>query len=595
MIILLNDSPTNFVEVYKNYVKQGVILVDRMVMQAIERDDRDLEKSKQDDYLFYFDNSYANDAIDFIEHLKEPKSGQPIQLALFQKFQIGLLFGWREKERPQRRRFQKGIFSLARKQGKTLLEAGVLLYQFMNEPGNFKQVATAANSREQAMLLFRMVVSYCNGMAKDSKAMKKLLNIKRNEVEFGDGNRLFPLAADYGTLDGYDLSAFVVDEYGAAKDSRVYDVLETSQQMQSNPLKVVISTCTDEFNGPFYNEYKYSQKLLDPNDSAENDRQLVLWYQQDNKYEVENFEKEKWIKSNPILEFGIEELGYSREQKEIAYRLMEKLENDYREGVAKNRTYNLLTKAFNIWTRNEETTYIMPNQWEESEIDNDVSIIDGRDVYIGIDLSRLNDFTAVSFICPDFDNKRWLLYSHTFVGFETETLEAKEESVKMPLREWASRGYCSITTDETGIIKQSDVLDYINSFVLEHRLNVRYIQYDSYSFNTSYEMYKNQFGKSRLISVSQSDAILSEPTKDFQRKVIGKEIVHFPNPFLDIAVNNAILKENVNKDTVKVDKSKNRDKIDNIIASIIAFVEPSKIDMETAINRNDDYYSEYTF
>lgn len=592
---MLKSSQNNYVEIYKDYVKDGVLTVCRLVRLAIERDDRNLEESKSEDYPYYFDNDYANDAINFIEHLKEPKSGKPIKLALFQKFQIGLLFGWREKEYPERRRFQKGIFSLARKQGKTLLEAGVLLYQFMNEPGHFKQVATAANSRDQAMLLFRMVVNYCNGMARDSKAMRKLLNIKRNEIEFGENNRLFPLSADYGTLDGYDLSAFVVDEYGAAKDSRVYDVLETSQQMQSNPLKVVISTCTDEFNGPFYNEYKYIQKLLDPNDSTENERQLVLWYQQDSKEEVEDFKTETWIKSNPILEFGIDELGYSKEQKEIAVRLLAKLENDYREGVAKHRTYNLLTKAFNIWTRNEETTYIMMNDWEKSEINEDLSILDNRDVYIGIDLSRLNDFTAISFMCPDFDSNRWLLYSHTFVGFETETIEAKESAIKMPLREWASKGYCTITSDETGIIRQADVLEYIVDFTSKYHLNIRYIQYDPYAFNTSYEMYKNKFGKNRLISVSQNDATLSEPTKEFKRRILSEEIQHFANPFLDIAINNAILKENLTKDTVKVDKSKNRDKIDNIIASIIAFVEPSKIDMETSKNRNNEYYANFTF
>lgn len=592
---MVRNSENNPIELYKQLVDDGILTVNTLVKQALERDNRDLERQDDDSFPFYFDLNYALDAIEFIEHLKEPKTQKYIEMALFQKIIIGLLFGWREKENPERRRFQKGIFSLARKQGKTLIAAGILLYQFMNEPGAFKQIATAANSRDQAMLLFRMVANYCNGMTRDSKVMKNRLTIKRGEIEFDGSNRLFPLSADYGTLDGYDLSAFVVDEYGAAKDSRVYDVLETSQQMQENPLKIVISTCTDEFNGPFYNEYKYIQKLLDPNDSTTNDRQLVLWYQQDSKEEVEDFRTETWIKSNPILEFGIPELGYDKEHAEIAHRLISKLENDYREGVAKHRTYNLLTKAFNLWTKNEETTYIMPSIWEKSEIDESDWIEPGSDVYIGIDLSRLNDFTAVSFISPDYERKIWKLYSHTFVGYETESIVEKEETVKMPLREWESMGYCSITKDPSGIIRQADLLEYIEDFLDEHQLNLKYIQYDPYSFNTSYEMYKNKFGESKLISVSQSDAVLSEPTKEFQREVISGQIKHYPNPFLDIAVNNAILKQNLMKDTVKVDKSKNREKIDNIIASIIAFVEPSKIDIENTVAKNAEFYQNWSF
>lgn len=590
--------PQNYnpIEHYKDLVNRDVIKVSKMVGQALKRDDRDLERSKQEDYPYYFDLDYALDVIDFVEHLKEPKTREPIRLALFQKVSLGLLFGWREKSDPTKRRYRTAVLSYARKQGKTLIAAGILLYELLMEPGNFKQIATAANSKEQAKLLFNMVVSYCKGIKQDSRAMKNLLKIKSNEVLFKDDNKIVPFAADYGNLDGYDLLAFVVDEYGAAKDSRVYDVLATSQQVQLNPLKIIISTCTDEFNGPFYNEYKYAQKLLDPESDVENERKLVLWYQQDSKEEVEKYQVDTWIKSNPILEFEIDELDYTDQQKQMARKLKDSLVEDYKEGAARNRTYNILTKAFNIWTKNEAVSYIMPKDWEKVELsENDIEKIRGLDVYVGIDLSRLNDFTAVSFILPDYNNNEWLLYSHTFVGYETETIAEKEDIVKMPLREWEMKGYCTITKDSSGIIRQLDVLEYIKQFIDSYNLHLKYIQYDPYSFNTSYEAYKNVFGQNKLISVTQNENTLSEPIKDFQSKVLAQKIKHFRNPFLDTAVNNAVLKTNANKDTVKIDKTRNRNKIDNIISSIIAWVEPSKVDIESTVARNNDFYSSWTF
>lgn len=63
--------PQNYnpIEHYKDLVNRDVIKVSKMVGQALKRDDRDLERSKQEDYPYYFDLDYALDVIDFVEHL----------------------------------------------------------------------------------------------------------------------------------------------------------------------------------------------------------------------------------------------------------------------------------------------------------------------------------------------------------------------------------------------------------------------------------------------------------------------------------------------------------------------------------------------
>ncbi|MCZ9984648.1 hypothetical protein OFR23_10505 [Brachyspira hyodysenteriae] len=80
---------------------------------AVKRHLDDIEKSKADDYTFYFDENEAKRPIMFIQslvHTKGEWANHNIILEPWEQFIIASIFGWRRKEN-NLRRFQKGICS----------------------------------------------------------------------------------------------------------------------------------------------------------------------------------------------------------------------------------------------------------------------------------------------------------------------------------------------------------------------------------------------------------------------------------------------------------------------------------------------------
>lgn len=120
------------VQKYIDEVENGNILVCEKIQMAIDRHKKDIERSKRDDFPYYYEPKYTQNIVKFISMLPDPKSGKPNKLALFQKFILGMLWGWRRKK-DNTKRFRKAYLSLARKQGKSLIVSGIALYCLIYE------------------------------------------------------------------------------------------------------------------------------------------------------------------------------------------------------------------------------------------------------------------------------------------------------------------------------------------------------------------------------------------------------------------------------------------------------------------------------
>ncbi|HER3712320.1 TPA: terminase large subunit, partial [Streptococcus pyogenes] len=112
---------------YAKMVVDEQIKSSKKVFRACLRHLNDLKKIDGDNFKFIYLPEKAADPINFIEILPDVKTGKPYPLAMFQKFIIGNLYGWRKKTDHSLRRFRKAMISVARKNGKTILIAGILL------------------------------------------------------------------------------------------------------------------------------------------------------------------------------------------------------------------------------------------------------------------------------------------------------------------------------------------------------------------------------------------------------------------------------------------------------------------------------------
>lgn len=341
----------DYVQDYINAVESGKIIVGKKIQQAIDRHKRDLEKSKSDDYPYEFDLEKTRLPLQFISSLPDPKSMNVNPLALFQKFVIQLIYGWVHKDTGYRH-FRKVYISLARKQGKSLISAGIALYMLLYErsPRESRQIYTTANKRDQAKIVFNMTKKQLKAIRSKSKAIKKFTKILQTEIKTNDDSFISPLSSDADTLDGLDTLLGIFDEYALSRTTEMMDVIESSQSQQDQPMILIISTASSKLTFPMYQiEYPFVTKLL--NEEIEADEYLALVWEQDNPSEVED--ESLWIKSNPLLEVG----------GDTAKKMKAQIRKLYKEGLAKGTVSNVLTKHFNMWVQATKESYMTADEW----------------------------------------------------------------------------------------------------------------------------------------------------------------------------------------------------------------------------------------
>ncbi len=546
------------VQKYIDAVESGKIKVGEKIQQAIDRHKADIEKSKQDDYPFYYDPKYAKNIIKFISMLPDPKSGKPNKLALFQKFILGMLWGWRRKK-DNTRRFRKAYLSLARKQGKSLIVSGIALYCLIYERNPFqaRQIYATANKRDQAKIVFNMVKSQLKALRSKSKTVHKFTKVLQNELVTTDDSFMKPLSADADTLDGLDTLLGIFDEYALSKTTEMMDVIETSMSQQDEPLVIIISTASSKLNYPMYSvEYQYITRLL--KGEIIGDEYLALCWEQDSAKEISD--PELWIKSNPLMEIS--------EQKE---KLTEKKQSLLNEGKAKGNISNVLTKEFNLWVQSSQESYMNEEEWLAAIAPGYIKKTDltGREIYVGVDLSRVNDLTSISWVIPIREECKLYCDSYSFVA-NRGGIEAKEKDDKTPYRQYEQAGYCTISSSPDGLIDYHDLVNWITDFIESNNFELKGIFYDPYNAgNVITDLAK--YYENELIEVRQGLITLNAPTKQLRTDIIQGKTLHANNPLLNRAIRNAITKEN--NDTIMIDKSMNRSKIDPIDALINAYTQ----------------------
>lgn len=553
------------VQRYIDAVESEKIQVGKKIQLAIDRHKSDIEKSKEVDFPFYYDPKYAKNIIRFISMLPDPKSGKPNKLALFQKFILGMLWGWRRKK-DNTRRFRKAYLSLARKQGKSLIVSGIALYCLIYERNPFqaRQIYATANKRDQAKIVFNMVKSQLKALRGKSKKIKDFTKVLQNELTTKDDSFMKPLSADADTLDGLDTLLGIFDEYAYSKTTEMMDVIETSMSQQDEPLTVIISTASSKLNYPMYSvEYQYITKLL--KGEVVGDEYLALCWEQDSAKEIND--PDLWIKSNPLMEIPA--------QKE---KLTEKKQSLLNEGKAKGNISNVLTKEFNMWVQSSQESYMNEEEWLAAIAPDYIKNTDltGREIYIGVDLSRVNDLTSFSWVIPIREENKLYCDSYSFVA-NRGGIEAKEKEDKTPYRQYEQAGYCTISRSADGLIDYHDLVNWITDFIESNSFELKGIFYDPYNAgNVITDLAK--FYENELIEVRQGLITLNAPTKQLRTDIIQGKTVHTNTPLLNRAIRNAITKEN--NDTIMIDKAMNRNKIDPLDALINAYTQAMYHDFE---------------
>ncbi|WP_099975310.1 terminase TerL endonuclease subunit [Lactobacillus terrae] len=527
----------------------------KAVYLAAKRHLNDLERIENDDFPYTFDQERVEKVIKFMEILPDPK-GYTHGLAKFQKFIIGNLYGWVYKDDPEKRRFNKAYISVARKNGKTLLVAGIILYEFLfgKNPLRSRQIFCTANDKAQAKICYEMARKGLEQLRRKYPDVVKSTQIKKGSdelINLEDDSYVRPLSRDTGAFDGFEPQLGVLDEYGASKTTEMMELISSGQSLLKNPLIVIISTANFNLNAPMYTvEYPRAKEIL--NGEIEDEHYFAYIAEQESIEEIED--SSNWIKSNPILE--VEEL---REH------LTEFIQDKWTEAKQTGETNSVLVKHFNMWRQAGDDSYLDTETWNKTLLDYKPSI-KGQDVWFGVDAGKSSDLFSISWFTPVEGN--WYLDSYSFIGTKYG-LDRKIKSDRMDYRKLADQGDCELTTLESGVIDNDRVYEWLDNFVRENDLNVRCISFDPAGFGVLLGKIEREHPEWPMEQIRQGTITLSEPTHQFRDDLYEGKVMHSDNEILRSSALNAITK--VDNNGMRIDKARNSNKIDAMDATLDAF------------------------
>lgn len=520
---------------YYHYVEDvlnGKIVVGELIKLACQRFKDDLQR--QD---IYFNESVVDKAINFIgtlKHFMGKSSGKHFKLENWQQFIIANIVGWYWKD-GNTRRFTSSYIEVSRKNGKTALAAALCLYYLIADGEDGAEVDLAANSKEQAKIAFE----FCSSFSKQLDPKGKYLKPYRDNVQFALNNsKLKVFAADDSKLDGFNASFGLIDEYHAAKNSKVRDVIKSSMGMRNNPHLCTITTAGFDKTLPCYKIRSTSIEIL--NKLKTDDSMFIAIYSLDDK---DNWtDKDNWVKCTPNLNVTVTS-KYIKEQVQSA------INNPSEEVGVKTKTLNLWCDVADVWL---PESYIV-------KASKDIHLEDFRDCecYIGVDLSATSDLTAVSY----------LIEKDNIYYFKTDYYLPESALVDKPDREtyklWKQQGLITITTGNV-----TDY-DYITNDIVaaSNILNIQKIGYDKWNA-TQWAIHATEIGLP-LEEYPQTMGNFNRPTKELERLILSGNTVIDNNEITRWCFRNVELKSDYNGN-VKPNKGIKSKKIDGVIAIIQA-------------------------
>jgi len=376
---LYSDSCWEKVQSYIEEVNDGSIIVGKYIKKVVNLYSRML--LQKDKYLYRVDK--VDKVFKFFSFLNIELKNKYEQFSLlsWQCFFLAFAFGFYHSSDSEKRVIREAFLFMARKNGKTSFAAALQMYGMLFDGVAVPQSILLANTSQQSSI----ALNFAKNMVIHTPELRNRLIGQRSRIIFKDIEKqgfiqIFS-PVDSARLEGYSPSMAILDEIHGYTDNTIYQAIKTGIGARLNPMIFLISTAGAKNNG-FCNEYlKYHQNILDGN--IEDDSVLSMLFQPDPEDDLSN--SECWVKANPSL--GIIN---TLDDLLIAY-------NSAKHSFADQ--YFFITKHLNIF-------YDTPDVWIPEgyllplfEDFNETQFY-GKDIYIGMDLSKHTDLTSIVVYIP---------------------------------------------------------------------------------------------------------------------------------------------------------------------------------------------------
>ena len=492
----------------------------------------------------HYDKTKADRAVTFIENLCHTKgkwAGKRFWLLPWQEQLIRDIFGIVKHD--GNRQFRTAFVEICKKVGKSELAAAIALYLLYadNEPS--AEVYGAAADRQQASIVFdvaRQMVEMSPALMKRSKLMSATKRI----VNYGNAGFYQVLSAEVGSKHGFSISGLVFDEIHTQPNRQLYDVLtKYSSDARQNPLHFIITTAGNDRHSIAFELHTKAVDILEGRRVDPTFYPVVYGLKDDEDWEDEA----NWYKVNPSLGYTVD---------------IERLRDAYRE--AKQNPADEITFKWlrmNMWV-SSTTSWIPDAIFMKGNEPIDMRLLEGRDCYAGLDLSSTGDITALVLIFPPRNtDEKYILVPYFWVPEETIPQRVKSNSV--PYDVWEKQG--DLLATEGNVIHY----DFIEKFICDLAEKYHILEIAVDRWNATHMIQNLEDAGFTMVPFGQGFASMSTPTKEFYRLLMEGQIVHAGHPVLRWMAGNVVIETDA-AENIKVTKAKSKEKIDGIVASIMA-------------------------
>lgn len=544
--------------------------VGELEILACKRHLEDLKRQNTPEFPYYYDESKAQEVIDFAEKLTiaEGDTPKPVRLHGFQDFIFGSLYGWRNSK--GFRRFRLSYIEMARQNGKSFCN-GINASYIGNFSGyNYGQLYLVATKQAQAKIVFDEVVKFINS----DDDLGELFTVKdyKSEIECKlTKSKIVALSRDTKKIDGFRPLFGSVDEYHAHETNQMYKLLEGGTGNLDETLISIITTAGFNLNSPCYEMRQVAEQIL--RRSFYKETQFVAIFTMDKNDDI--WDPLNWQKANPLTcctQDGIDRMKDIAETAKLA---------------GGHELRDFMTKRLNIWVQSADNQYVDVEKFLACGTDRKLDHFAGRECYAGLDLSSGGDLTTLALEIPFIEDGRqkYYLWSHSFMP--RARLQEHIKSDLAPYDIWEKEKLITVTGGASDY--KNDYLFIVKTLeeiINKYDLKLKAIGYDSHNadgFLSSLDI----FG-CPLVEIKQSARFLNDATSDMQLLVKQGDIEYDKNNGLMIwsFVNAKVVANSFGEIKVDKEQGQRNKRIDPVDAAIDAHVLAMK-QPEMPVDLND--------
>jgi len=520
-------------------------------------------------------------------------AGKPFRLLPWEDQAIREFFGvqvWDESAGWVR--YRRFLYDeIAKKNGKSEFAAGLGLYLLTADGESLPNVGVFAADKANADIIYRCAKYMVEHTALSRPAHRPLVWCRDSvrEIRTCSGGLMKVYSSDADTKHGYSFSGIVIDELHAQPNRRLWDVLTAGSDAARRQQAVIVLTTAGDDPARTSIGWEIHEKC----------RRILAWRRGEPERPLDGddpqwcpimygigvlagddpekiaaldvYDEDLWKRCNPSYGVTIRPRQFRAEARAA------------KQSEAAERTFRWL--RLNQWTDTKAVGWLPlalynKTQWNPPELEDlpvteirraAVEKLRGKRCYGGLDLSATTDLTAYTLLFPPQEGlETWTALFWAWRPLDT-VLEAEKRD-HVPYRDWARADFITLCP--------GDMVDYtmIAQTVQETKeaFDLRTVGMDPALGQLLSQLLQSSVGPDgrakepiEVIAVSQGMMSMSPPTKELERLIRKREMLHLHNTCARWCVGNARVYQDCNENK-KLVKDKSVGRIDIPVSWIIA-------------------------